>query len=371
MPALPWLVGGGAVAAYLFSRGKKSHVPTSAPPIMTAPAPRPAASRPAPSSDPVAPATTIPSNTNGTAAPLPGRWVWPVAMWRDRKPVISDGIGSPRPDGRRHQGVDIMFARKAGDPYLAGTPNGSPRHVMPDNVVAVAAGDGVVWSAAPTERGFAVVIDHGTLKVATFYTHLEKLFVTPTRRGQSGQRVRAGDPIGIVGFDPLDAAKLRHLHFELWRGGPKDWSDPDPLMRSWEAIPDPRAAGVRNASLVYRPVGETGGAYPGWVRELKGKAGVYVIREIDGDIVYVGSSAGRLYDTLTRHLQTWRRWKGFWKGQFGEGHDPGLTYDRDSVEVAVRVTTPSEALDEEMRLIRRLKPRDNLIGQLVDEEVPF
>jgi len=65
----------------------------------------------------------------------------------------------------------------------------------------------------------------------------------------------------------------------------------------------------------------------------------------------------------------WRRWKGFWKGQYGEGADPGLTYDRDSVEVAVRLTSPSKALDEEMRLIARLRPRDNQIGQ--PEEVPF
>jgi hypothetical protein len=97
-------------------------------------------------------------------------------------------------------------------------------------------------------------------------------------------------------------------------------------------------------------------------------------RDLDNhEIVYVGSSAGRLYDTLTRHFQTWRRWKGFWKGQYGEGHDPGLTYDRDSVEVAVRLTSPSASLDEEMRLIRRLNPRDNLIGQADRDadEVPF
>jgi hypothetical protein len=43
------------------------------------------------------------------------------------------------------------------------------------------------------------------------------------------------------------------------------------------------------------------------VRELRGKSGVYVIREIGGPIVYVGSSIARLYDTLTRHLQQWRR----------------------------------------------------------------
>ena len=144
-------------------------------------------------------------------------------------------------------------------------------------------------------------------------------------------------------------------------------------MHGWETVPDPNALVARNAGFVYRPIGASGEAYPDWIRALKGKAGVYIIREADsGEIVYVGSSAGRLYDTLTRHFQTWRRWKGFWKGQYAEGHDPGLTYDRDSVEVAVRLTAPSKSLDEEMRLIARLKPRDNLIGQIdTAEEVPF
>ncbi len=82
-------------------------------------------------------------------------------------------------------------------------------------------------------------------------------------------------------------------------------------------------------------------------------------------------SVARATRYLTRHFQTWRRWKGFWKGQYGEGHDPGLTYPRDRVEVAVRLTRPGDALDEEMRLIQRLKPRDNLIGQPIEDEVPF
>jgi hypothetical protein len=100
---------------------------------------------------------------------------------------------------------------------------------------------------------------------------------------------------------------------------------------------------------------------------------VYVIRDVEThEIVYVGSSAGRLYDTLTRHFQRWRRYKGFWRGQYAEGHDPGLTYERDSVEVAIRLTTPNDSLDEEMRLIARLRPRDNLIGQAEEAEaVPF
>jgi hypothetical protein len=127
----------------------------------------------------------------------------------------------------------------------------------------------------------------------------------------------------------------------------------------------------RNGKLAYRPIGRAGEPYPDWVRALKGKSGVYVIRE-RGEVVYVGEShAGRLYNTVTRHFQTWRRWKGFWKGQYAEGHDPGLTYDRAKVEVAVRLTTAAEALDEEARLIARLRPRDNLLGQPELDDVPF
>jgi hypothetical protein len=309
--------------------------------------------------------------------PLPGHWVWPVPAWQGRSPTISDGFGSPRPGGIRHGGVDLMFARLPSDASLrVGTPNGAAHHVMPDGMVALAASDGVVWSAMQTARGFAVVIDHSpAAKVATFYTHLEKLLVTPTANAKAGERVRAGQPIGIIGADPLDGEHLKHLHFELWLGGPSSAIDPAPVMRGWSVVPDPRGLVARNAGFVYRPIGDSGEPYPDWIRELKGKAGVYVIRDIDSrEIVYVGSSAGRLYDTLTRHFQTWRRWKGYWKGQYGEGHDPGLTYDRASVEVAVRLTSPSSSLDEEMRLIARLKPRDNLIGQsdpTAEEEVPF
>ena len=76
-------------------------------------------------------------------------------------------------------------------------------------------------------------------------------------------------------------------------------------MSVWDVAPDPRATLVaRNAGFSYRPLGASGEAYPQWVRDLKGESGVYVIREIDsGETVYVGSSVGRLYDTLTRHFQ--------------------------------------------------------------------
>lgn len=135
----------------------------------------------------------------------------------------------------------------------------------------------------------------------------------------------------------------------------------------------------RNGGLRFRSVGHTAEPYPDWIRALKGKSGIYVIRELDENgepvIVYVGEShTDRLYDTLTRHLQQWRRWKGFWRGQYGQGHDPGLTYDRGAVEVATRVVSPEEAIDLEARLIRRYSPRDNINGQVEEldqEEAPF
>jgi hypothetical protein len=154
------------------------------------------------------------------------------------------------------------------------------------------------------------------------------------------------------------------------------------LRGTANASANPRGAPAehRNAGLTYRPIGDIGTPYPAWVRALKGKSGVYVIRETKRDgsseVVYVGEShTDRLYQTLTRHFQSWRRSKKFWTGQYGgQGHDPGLTYPRHRVTVAVRVLSPQRALDEESRLIARLRPRDNLVGQPAndtDEVIPF
>src|SRR5262249_6294763 len=151
-----------------------------------------------------------------------------------RSPVISDGFDTPRPGYPRHGGVDIMFKRQAGDEkYRAGSPNGSKGFVMPDDVRVLAAADGVVWSAMHTSHGNTVVIHHDG-PFQTFYTHLDHLFVQQTVGGKSKQRVRAGQPIGTVGFSPLDRARLKHLHFELWREGTK--IDPAIAMASWKVI---------------------------------------------------------------------------------------------------------------------------------------
>ncbi|HEY0251904.1 MAG TPA: M23 family metallopeptidase, partial [Kofleriaceae bacterium] len=183
---------------------------------------------------------------------LDGSWTWPVPRWNGRTPTISDGFGSPRPGGTRHGGVDLMFARTGADSFNPGSANASKAFVMPDGMSAIAASDASVWSAMKTPRGYAVVLDHGPRKVATFYTHLEKLLVKETASGKSGERVRIGQPIGVIGADPLDSQHLKHLHFEIWIGGPGDAVDPAPFLRQWASVTDPNALLARNAGFSYR-----------------------------------------------------------------------------------------------------------------------
>jgi len=153
--------------------------------------------------------------------------------------VISDGYGSPRP-GMLHAGVDLMFARIATDPFPVGSVNGTKLFVMPDAWPAVAASDGVLWSAEPTPRGYAVVIDHGN--IATFYQHLSSLMVPEIKPPAKGAprdkliQIKAGQPLGVVGGDPLDPAHLKHLHFEIWTAGPSSAVDPAPLMKGWQVF---------------------------------------------------------------------------------------------------------------------------------------
>jgi hypothetical protein len=168
-------------------------------------------------------------------------------VWRGRNPEISDGFTSSRRTQSGevigHGGVDIMYRRLIGDRCPAGTPNGSRGYIMPDHRAALAASDGVVWFASSTPRGWTVIIDHAPRKLATYYTHLSQLLVV------AKQPVRAGQPIGIIGGDPLDAAHLMHLHFETWRGSAADRFDPAPLMRAWPYLADP---GDVPAALVAR-----------------------------------------------------------------------------------------------------------------------
>ena len=296
--------------------------------------------------------------------------------------IATSGWSRPRGD-RLHRALDIPL------------PTGTPILAIDDGVVVR------VRKTDVNDAGKWVGIRHPS-GVVSRYLHLSRPTV------ELDQAVRRGEVVGLSG----DTGNSRnpHLHLDLrvpaemlptierLVGKPRTGWGPT-LSGFGHSIPaeafipvdgyradlrrDATAEGIpllmpdapRNGTLDYRPVGKRGEPYPEWLRRLRGSSGVYVIRErnADGDpiVVYVGEShTDRIYETLTRHFQEWRRWKGFWRGQYAEGHDPGLTYRRDRVEVAVKVTAPSQAIDEEARLIRRLRPRDNLLGQL-DEAVPF
>lgn len=179
-------------------------------------------------------------------------WVWPVPTLRTKdgavyQAVISDGIGSPRPGGQVHRGVDILYKRrnaKDRPEYKAGTPDGTPGFFAPPLTPVLAARDGVIWSSAKTARGGTVVIDHGK-PWATYYTHLHTLAFPEHANGRTVNtadatepgvvtHVKAGDVIGFMGYDPMDAGKLRHLHFAVWHGGTDENAvDPADEMTHW------------------------------------------------------------------------------------------------------------------------------------------
>lgn len=145
-------------------------------------------------------------------------WVFPVpdaviGGRTFRAQVTSEFRPPDRPD---HYGVDVMYR------------DGGKRYFAPVGVPVLAARSGKVWSVRRGPRGIAVVVDHGK-PFATFYQHLSAVSV------RKGQPLSAGDPLGTMGFDPTDKAKLLHLHFAAWLDGSGDAAsvDPVPAMRVW------------------------------------------------------------------------------------------------------------------------------------------
>lgn len=129
---------------------------------------------------------------------------------------------------------------------------------------------------------------------------------------------------------------------------------------------------MASSQITYHPIGKDGEPWPEWLVALKKQCGVYVIRDRrTHHALYVGSSKARLYDTVTRHFQRWKRKKNWWKGLHGAHHDPGMTYDRSDCEVGIKITSCGEHLEEEGRLIQRLRPRDNITQDPAGEDVPF
>jgi murein DD-endopeptidase MepM/ murein hydrolase activator NlpD len=187
------------------------------------------------------------------ALPVGSRGVWPLAKYEDRAPVISDGFGSLRPGALndRHQGVDLMYGRIASDPWPPGSSNGTKAFVLPPGTLALALTGGWLTVAEQTDRGWNVVIDHGTF--SSYYQHLAWLMVPITHASSAATAgrawVRPGQPLGVVGYDPKDQAKLTHLHFEIWVPDWRHAVDPAPLLKTCELITSAQidAFGLRNA----------------------------------------------------------------------------------------------------------------------------
>lgn len=177
--------------------------------------------------------------------PPPGRWVYPLPRWRGRAPVVSDGWGSPRRPSARgstHMGVDIMYRRRALRELVEEFPPRKPHslwHFMPPGTLVLAASDADVWSAGWTARGYSVVLSHGA-PWSTYYTHMSSLRIGETKRGASKERVRAGQPLGVVGADPTDPNGIEHLHYEMRHdGGGEAAVDPLLYLRNFVVIDSP------------------------------------------------------------------------------------------------------------------------------------
>lgn len=144
------------------------------------------------------------------------RYIFPVEG-RDERAIRSEW-GDPRGGGRRHEGVDIFAPR--GTPVLAAT-------------------DGVIISVRHTPIGGKVIWmrpDGEDLEL--YYAHLDRQDVL------AGQRVRAGDRIGLVGNTGNARGTSPHLHFGVYRNGGRVAINPD----SWLAKTAPVLVGEAGGS---------------------------------------------------------------------------------------------------------------------------
>ena len=102
--------------------------------------------------------------------------------------------------------------------------------------------------------------------------------------------------------------------------------------------------------LVYRPPCDGQGRFQPWLNDLRNQSGAYVVRTREsGVVLYVGMSQGQLAKTIKRHFWDWK----------DSPDRPHRVYQRERVEVAVRLCPPAAAPGAERNLVRRLNPRDN------------
>lgn len=132
------------------------------------------------------------------AAPSPGQRVCPTEdFW------VGAGWGADR-GKRQHKGIDL------------GGKRGTPIYAIEN---------GVIDRTKLQSNGSLQIVMRGRSGAKFYYGHMDKVLI------KGGQRVEAGDVIGLMGDTGSPGAV--HLHFEYWRsGGESDAVDPAELIAS-------------------------------------------------------------------------------------------------------------------------------------------
>ncbi|MDP2607257.1 MAG: M23 family metallopeptidase [Deltaproteobacteria bacterium] len=109
------------------------------------------------------------------------------------------------------------------------------------NVPVFAYGPGVVAESSQPSKGGYIVIDH-PLGWRSQYMHLIR------RDVKAGERVTAGQRIGLVGYDTSPGGyKLNHLHFQLRYEG--NLVDPGIYLRNAPILPWPSM--LSGSAIIY------------------------------------------------------------------------------------------------------------------------
>jgi len=181
-----------------------------------------------------------------------------MPIWANRIPEVSSQYGE-REGGHysHHYGVDFLYRTTPEEKERKNQPrnqrlpevSASGNWIVPSGKIpALAFADGVVELSSDIGTGGRVRVDHGG-GLKTAYYHLRDRKVSP------GERVKAGDPLGTVSYDPSRGLHLNHLHFEVWKNGKQ--VNPAPYLSNAQPVPMPTpwnwliAGGVALALGIY------------------------------------------------------------------------------------------------------------------------
>jgi len=146
------------------------------------------------------PAPTTTTTTTTVPTPTPANRVCPV----NGASSFSNSWGAPRSGGRTHKGVDMSASR--------GTP-------------LVAMESGAIYRLSNSSLGGISIYLIGNSGDLYYYAHLDAW----AEGLAGGQRVAAGDPLGIVGTTGNSPSWAPHLHLG-WKPGNGDWANPYPMV---------------------------------------------------------------------------------------------------------------------------------------------